>query len=162
MTNGSQAGQENNGFHVKVESGVPQTLIVNNHQPVVQFQLPQQAVIQGQSQPVTIQGQTLQLQGQTIHLQGQTLHLPGQHLQMQSSPQIVIQPHQLMPGSQKIVTGSDGKQYLIKAAPASTNSTVMSTLTMTGSQAGSQQSTQHLNGSTGQVRMAFEKLLFYG
>ncbi len=137
-----------------MEPGGPQALPVNNPQSVVQLQLPQQTVFQGQSQPV-IQGQTLQLQGQTIQFQGQTLHLPGQQSQMQSSTQIVIHPQQLTPGSQKIVTGSDGKQYLIKMAPVSSNSNVTNTFTMSSSQA-----TQQLNGNTGQVRI-FKSRVFH-
>jgi hypothetical protein len=156
VLNGPMPDQENNGIQLKVEAGIPQTMIVNNGQPVVQVQLPQQAVIQGQSQPVTVQGQTIQVQGQTVQIQGQTLQLPGQSLQVQSSqgmiaPQIVIQPQQLMSGNQKIVTGSDGKQYLIKTTPVSTNGTVLNTLAASSPQANNQQPTQQINGSTGQV-----------
>lgn len=158
VPNGPVPDQESNGIQVKVEPGIPQTVIVNNGQPVVQVQLPQQAILQGQSQPVTVQGQTIQVQGQTVQLQGPTLQLQGQPLQVQSSqgmitPQIVIQPQQLIAGNQKIVTGSDGKQYLIKTAPVSTNGTVLNTLTTSSPQANNQQPTQQINGSTGQVRL---------
>jgi len=165
IANGSQIDQENsNSLQLKVEGGVSQTMIVNNGQPMVQVQIPQQAVLQGQTQPVTVQGQTIQLQGQTVQLQGQTLQLQGQQLQVQSSPgmitpQIVIQPQQLIAGNQKIVTGSDGKQYLIKTTPVSTNGAVLGTLTSSTPQATNHQQTQLINGSssTGQVIKLFSK-----
>jgi len=83
---------------------------------------------------------------------------------LQQQPGIILQQQPVLtsttPGGQKIITGTDGKQYIVKTGPGCGNGTVIGTLTATPcpspgmmqqqQQQQPQQPQQQLNGNAGQ------------
>jgi AT-rich interactive domain-containing protein 2 len=134
MANGP-VNEADNGPIVKSDVNLGQAAFQNNNQPLQQQQQQPGIVLQQQQQQ------------------------PGIVLQQQQQQQ---QQMTTTPGGQKIITGSDGKQYIVKTGPGCGNGTVIGTLTATPcttpgmmqqqqqqQQAHQQQHPQQVNGNGG-------------